>query len=152
MEQEGVESLVFFMPEELSWQGLLNAAILVRFGPKLDEYILDHAVKPKRGDVFLIPADVSPYPRLILGILPKWDGGMDDEERALKKCLRGMIEKAEEAGVSSIAFPALGMGNKDYPIRKAARLTMGVLSSFPYKNLREIRVVCKSPDMYDAYS
>ncbi len=152
MEQQGMEAMVFFMPEELSWDGALNAAILARFGPKLDEYILEHAVKPKRGDVFLISEQVSAAPRLILGILPKWDGGMDDEERALKKCLRSMIEAAEEAGLRSIAFPALGMGHKDYPIRKAARLTLSVLSTFPYKNLREIRLVCKSREIFDAYS
>ncbi|HPQ51483.1 MAG: macro domain-containing protein [Alphaproteobacteria bacterium] len=151
MEDHDVAALAFFLLEDMSWGGVLNQAILNRFGVGLDDYILNHVIKPRRGSVFVIPEEISAVPRLILGIIPKWDGGMDDEERSFKKCLWGMLEKADSAGVSSIAFPALGLRNKDYPFRKAARLAMGVFSSYPYQNLREVVIVCKSSEIFDAY-
>lgn len=143
---------VFFMQEDLSWEGDLGKAILGEVGPQLDEYILEHLIQPKRGEAFFVPASVGKGRSYIVGILPEWDGGMDDEERALKKCITSILETAEENGVDSLAFPALGMGKKDYPVRKAARLILSALTSFPYRNLSDIRVVCKTPTIFEAYS
>lgn len=143
---------VFFMQEDLSWEGDLGKAILGEVGPQLDEYILEHLIQPKRGEAFFIPANVGCGRAYIVGILPEWDGGMDDEERALKKCIHSILERAEEHGILSLAIPALGMGKKDYPVRKAARLILSVLTTFPYKTLKDVRVVCKTPTIYESYS
>ncbi|HNQ92391.1 MAG TPA: macro domain-containing protein [Alphaproteobacteria bacterium] len=143
---------VFFMSEDLSWEGDLGKAILEEVGPQLDEYILENVIQPKRGEAYFIPADVGNGHAYIIGILPLWDGGMNDEERALKKCITGILETAEANGLRSLAFPALGMGKKDYPVRKAARLILSVLTPFPYKTLRDLSVVCKTLEIFEAYS
>lgn len=151
MEQSDVAACVFFMPENLGWEGGLNKAILVQTGQQLDDYILEHVVRPKRGDVYVIPSMVADRPRLVLGILPRWDGGMDDEERAYKKCLREVLVQAEESGFPSLALPALGLGNKEFPPRKAARLTMNIFAAHRYSVLQEIRIICKTPEIFAAY-
>lgn len=152
LDQTGMAAIVFFMGERLEWESPLNHRILERFGQNLDEYILEHVISPRKGDAYLIAEDVHSAPRLILGILPKWDGGMDDEERVLKKCIRSILSVADDAGLSSVAIPALGMSRKkDIPVRRAARLTYTVLSEFPYRSLKEVRVMCKTPEIYEAY-
>jgi len=151
LDQKDVAARVFFMPEDLSWEGRLNHAILDEVGPKLDEFILETVLEPKRGEAFCIPSRIGGGITYFLGILPKWDGGMDDEERSLKKCILGILELAEGEGTNSIAFPAIGMGTKDYPVRKAARLLLGVLASFPYQRIADVRVVCKTREIFEAY-
>ena len=142
---------VFFLPEDLSWGGALSQAILSHTGAQLDDYILENVIAPKRGSAFLIPSEVGGGNLYILGIIPKWDGGLDNEERALKACIRSVLEMAEQKGIESLAFPALGMGRKDYPVRKAARLMMSVLRNFPYHNLVEVRVVWKNASIFGVY-
>lgn len=143
---------VFFMSEDLTWEGELGKAILEEVGPQLDEYILENVIQPKRGEAFFVPASVGRGRPYIVGILPEWDGGINDEERSLKKCITSILETAEANGVRSLAFPALGMGKKDYPVRKAARLILSILTSFPYKGVADIRVVCKTSEIFEAYT
>ena len=130
----------------------MGLRILAHYGPKLDVYLLEHFIQPKRGDSFLLPAEIARTPRLVVGVLPKWDGGMDDEERALKRCIHDVVSMAEQSGFKSLAFPALGMGNRDYPPRKAARLMCSVIESYPYQSLDEVVIVCKTAQIFDSFS
>ncbi len=142
----------FFLPENLSWESSLGLRILAHYGPKLDVHLLENFIQPKRGDSFLLPVQIASSPRLVVGVLPKWDGGMDDEERALKKCVTGMLESCDRAGFRTLAFPALGMGGRDYPPRKAARLMMSCIDSYPYRSLQEVVIVCKTAQIFDCFS
>jgi len=149
--QEGVGALVSFIPEDLSWQGPVNSVLLREVGQKLDDYILEHIVQPRRGDVFTVPADIWAGPRLLFAVVPKWDGGMDDEERVLKKCFRNSLMVAEQERIKILAMPALGAGRKDFPIRKAGRLVLNAIRDHRFEHIQEVRIVCKTAEMAAAY-
>lgn len=151
MEQPTGGTQVFYLPENLSWEGHLNGLILERAGEGLDHYILDTIIKPRRGDVFAIPETVSSAPRLLLAILPDWDDGLGDEERLLKKCTRSILDQAEASGASSLMFPALGASSRDIPPKRAARILLNVIASYPFSGLSEIVIVCKTVDIFNAY-
>ena len=149
--QEGIEGLVSFIPEDLSWQGPVNSVLLREVGQKLDEYILEHIISPKRGTVFTVPADIWNGPRLLFAVVPKWDGGMDDEERVLKQCFKNALLMAEREGIKILALPALGAGRKDFPIRKAGRLLLNAINKHHFQMIEEVRIVCKTHEMMVAY-
>ena len=151
LHQQGMDGLVFFLPEDLSWQGPINTALLARIGDKLDTYILENLDEPKRGHAFALPADMWDGPRLIVAIVPRWDGGLNDEERTFRACFRHILLRAEEEQIGILAIPALGAGRKDFPMQKAARLTLGEIQSHIFRHIRELRIVCKSDDMLNEY-
>lgn len=151
VEEGAATAYAFFLPENLNWTGSLNSAILARFGQGLDQYILESLARPRRGDAFGFPPSVCPAPRLVFGILPPWDGGLNDEERLLKKCIGKMIAITEEMGCESLCLPGLGLESRDYPPRKAARLILNTIGSCDFKTLTEIRILCKTDGIFDAY-
>lgn len=149
--QQGIDGLVSFLPEDLSWQGPVNSVLLQEVGHKLDEYILENVIRPKRGEVFAVPADIWHGPRLLFAIVPKWDGGMNDEERVLKKCFKNSLLKAEQERIRVLAMPALGAGRKDFPVRKAGRLVLNSIRNHSFSNIEEVRIVCKTTEMMAVY-
>lgn len=149
--QEGIDGLVSFIPEDLSWQGPINSVLLREVGQGLDDYILENVIAPKRGQVFAIPADIWDGPRILFAVVPKWDGGMDDEERVLRKCYRSVLALAEELNLGVLTIPALGAGRKDFPVRKAGRLLLSIVGAYPFRKLKEVRIVCKSAEMMQVY-
>ncbi|MFA7275288.1 MAG: macro domain-containing protein [Pseudobdellovibrionaceae bacterium] len=144
-------AMVFFMPENLEWKGPVNTDILAHVGPKLDDYVLEHVIKPKAGNAYAIAPDIWDGPRLIVAILPVWDWGMNDEERALKRCYRQILDVAEQEGIESLSLPAFGAGRREYPTRKAARWLMSVLREREYSRLREVQIVCKTVEIFVDY-
>lgn len=149
--QTGIDALVSFIPEDLSWQGPINSILLREVGQRLDDYILENVVSPKRGQVFAVPASIWDGPRLFFAVVPKWDGGMDDEERVLKRCFRNALLLAEKEKIAVLAMPALGAGRKDFPIRKAGRLVLNAIRMHHAKSIQEVRIVCKTSEMMAAY-
>ncbi len=143
--------MAFFLPEDLSWQGPINTALLARIGDKLDTCVLDHIGQTKRGHAFALPADLWDGPRLIVAIVPRWDGGVNDEEHTFRACYRHILLCAEEERIGVLALPALGAGRKDVPIQKAARLALGEIQCHIFRHIRELRIVCKNENMLSPY-
>lgn len=150
--QEGAEAVVSFLPEDLSWEGPVNRQILIAAGPALDEFILEHVIKPKAGDVFVTKGFGLPFNYLIFGIIQSWDGGLDGEERNLKNCLRNISQLIENKKILSVAIPSIGGGRKDFPVARAARLMISAIAENIPSGLREIRIVCKTPEAAKAYA
>ncbi len=151
LEQGGLDGLVSFLPENLAWQGPVNRVILERIGHKLDTYILDHVHAPRRGSAFTVPINIWNGPRLIFAVIEPWDGGLGDGDRMLRKSLRCVLDIADGEGVAILGIPALGQGNSDFPMRRAARLMAAEIRESPYSELREVRMVCKTPELYETY-
>jgi O-acetyl-ADP-ribose deacetylase (regulator of RNase III) len=55
---------------------------------------------------------------------PVWQGGGAGEDEALARCYRNALRIAAEAGLRSIAFPAISTGVYGYPIERATRIAV----------------------------
>jgi O-acetyl-ADP-ribose deacetylase (regulator of RNase III) len=64
---------------------------------------------------------------------PVWHGGTSGEPALLAGCYRNSLALAEQHGLKSIAFPAIGTGVYGYPLDAAARIAVGAVR----RHLRE---------------
>ncbi len=59
----------------------------------------------------------------------------------LALAIKSSLDKAEELGLQSIAFPAISTGVYGYPYGRAARIMAEVIKSYTYRNLSKV-IVC----------
>ena len=53
---------------------------------------------------------------------PVWNGGGQGEDGLLERCYRNSMRLAREAGIRTIAFPAISTGIYRFPLDRAARI------------------------------
>lgn len=151
LDQMHLGGLMIFLPEDLAWDSPLSLALLEKAGHGLDEYILNHVISPRAGDVFTVPKTLWDGPRLFFAVIAKWDDGLGSEERILRKCLRAILQLADNEGIETFGIPALGANRKDIPVRRAARLMLNCIYDHPFVNLKEVQIVCKTSEIADIY-
>jgi O-acetyl-ADP-ribose deacetylase (regulator of RNase III) len=150
--QRDVQAIVTMVPVSMDVGGSLNSAVMAAAGVGLDDFILEHIYKPRPGDVFIVPPFNLPVDHLIVAISPDWKTGIAREDRNLIRCYRGAMEQAALAGLTRIAFPALGTGHRKYPIRRAARLAIQGIMDRIDESFDEIRIVCNRAETAEAFS
>ncbi|MEM0362146.1 MAG: ADP-ribose-binding protein [Sulfolobales archaeon] len=67
--------------------------------------------------------------------------GDPEGDSKLALAIKSSLDRAEELGLRSIAFPAISTGVYGYPYRKAAELMVEVLKSYNYRNIKKV-IVC----------
>jgi O-acetyl-ADP-ribose deacetylase (regulator of RNase III) len=55
---------------------------------------------------------------------PVWRGGGAGEDEALARCYRNALRIAGEAGLRSVAFPAISTGAYGFPLERATRIAV----------------------------
>jgi O-acetyl-ADP-ribose deacetylase (regulator of RNase III) len=60
---------------------------------------------------------------------PIWQGGQAGEAETLARCYANCLVRAQERGLSSIAFPSISTGAYGYPIALAAAVAMRAVST-----------------------
>lgn len=80
-------------------------------------------------------------------------GNFRATEESVRKATRDSLEKAEELGCKSIAFPALGCGIAGLEIEKGARAILGAIREFEgkAKNLKLVKLVLLSQKDFEAF-
>lgn len=146
--------LVSFVTADLSLGGPLNKAYLAKAGEELGDYIAEHVIQPKAGEAFLCPPFAMPNKGIMLAVLPKWEDGLQNEDRQMLRCYRNAVRIAQEKRIRSIAFPALGFGRLNFPHIRFARLAVrAILESMENGDgPDEVRIVCKERGMVDIYA
>ena len=61
---------------------------------------------------------------------PVWRGGDAGEDALLARCYRRSLELARDAGLGSIAFPAISTGVYGFPAERAAPVAVRTVSAF----------------------
>ena len=61
---------------------------------------------------------------------PVWKGGNANEATKLASCYRSCLEKADEKGLTSIAFCSISTGIYGYPINEAAPLALRTVTEY----------------------
>lgn len=67
--------------------------------------------------------------------------GDPEGDSKLASAIKSSLDKAEELGLHSVAFPAISTGVYGYPYRRAAELMAEVLKNYSYRSVRRV-VVC----------
>ncbi len=76
------------------------------------------------GEARITGGHELPARHVIHAVGPVWHGGGQGEAGLLAGCYRNSLDLAREAGVTSIAFPAISTGIFGYPPANAARVAV----------------------------
>lgn len=139
------------MYPDLEWGGGLNQSILELAGSDMDEYVCENVIKPKNGDVFAIPGFNSPYKAMFLAVLGRWDGGIEYEDREILNCYRRAVHLAKEAGIKTIAMPAMGRDKRDFPHIRFARLALKGVNEAMDDSIERVVFYCADKRTHKTY-
>ena len=95
----------------------------------------------KVAQVAVTPAFALNAKYIIHTVGPKWNGGDSGESRALADCYRGALDKAQELGCHSIAFPLISSGVFKFPKDSALRIALNAISEFLQTNEMNVMLV-----------
>ncbi len=107
------------------------------------------------GGAKLTPGFDLPASYVIHTVGPVWSGGQRNEADLLASCYRRSLEKAQEVGARTLAFPCISTGVYGYPKGPAAALAVATVRDFIEQHqgsgFREIVFCCFSADDADLY-
>ncbi|WP_027815724.1 O-acetyl-ADP-ribose deacetylase [Paraburkholderia bannensis] len=105
------------------------------------------------GDAKITAGYRLPARHVIHTVGPVWNGGGRDEAHLLASCYRRSLEVAREAGVTSIAFPAISCGVYRFPPDEAVKVALAtVFAALPaYPALERVIFACFDDAMLARY-
>ena len=95
----------------------------------------------KVAQVAVTPAFALEAKYIIHTVGPKWKGGDSGEALALANCYRGALDKAQQLGCQSIAFPLISSGVFKFPKDSALRIALDAIGEFLQTNEMEVMLV-----------
>lgn len=125
--QDGFDAVVNAANAELRIGGGVAGALHRAAGPGLEEETRPLApIRP--GEAVITSGHRLPNPHVIHCLGPVY--GVDEPADALlASCYREALELAEEAGLRSVAFPAISTGAFGYPMEPAARIALRTVAA-----------------------
>ena len=100
------------------------------------------------GEARMTPAFRLPALHVIHTVGPIWRGGTDDEDELLASCYAESLALADEAQLTSVAFPAISTGVYGFPPEQAAPIAVGAVLSHLKSpgSVRRVIFCCFSED------
>ena len=95
----------------------------------------------KVAQVAVTPAFALDAKYIIHTVGPKWKGGDSGEALALANCYRGALDKAQQLGCQSIAFPLISSGVFKFPKDSALKIALDAIGEFLQKNEMDVMLV-----------
>ena len=87
-------------------------------------------VRCPTGEARITPGFKLPAKFVIHTVGPVYRDGTRDEPDKLANCYRNSLALAVENNLKSIAFPCISTGVYGYPLKDAAKIAVGVVSTF----------------------
>jgi Ca-activated chloride channel family protein len=141
--QQDTDAIVNSADRHLSDGGAISRSIHRAAGPELLAACreLNGCVE---GAAKITPGFKLPARWVIHTVCPTWQGGKQGEEELLAECYRSCLEVAAAAGLYSIAFPAIGIGELGFPVDCAAHIAIETVSQFllSHTTIGTVRFVC----------
>lgn len=105
------------------------------------------------GDAKLTAGYNLPAEYVIHTVGPVWRGGESNEAEMLASCYRCSLRLAADAGVQSIAFPAISCGVYGYPLEKAVGIAIAVVRAELQKlpSIHSVIFCCFNDEMERLY-
>ncbi|XP_034043176.1 protein mono-ADP-ribosyltransferase PARP14-like isoform X1 [Thalassophryne amazonica] len=114
-------------------KGNVSKAIIRVAGPKLQELINEKTTSGNVGEVIVTDGCKLRSKQVFHAIAPDWDNGQGSAEKTLSDLVWDCLNKAEDSGLNSITFPAIGTGNLGFPKDLAAAVMFDQISAFSSK-------------------
>ena len=105
------------------------------------------------GDARIMPGFKLKAKYVIHAVGPIWQGGGSGEPAMLEGAYRASLVLARDHGCTSIAFPAIGTGIYNYPLREATEVAVRTVQAFASEagRLADVHFACFSEDVLDEY-
>lgn len=147
-----VDAIVNAANEQLAPGGGVCGAIHRAAGPELAAACAALAPCPT-GSARMTPGYDLPARYVIHAVGPVWRGGAAGEAQLLARAYRSALQLADDAGLHSIAFPAISTGIYGYPLIAATRVAVATVSEFLGKaaSVRDVTFACFSEEVLAAY-
>ena len=124
-----VDAIVNAANSQLRNGGGVAGAIHRAAGPGLEEECLPLAPCPT-GEARITGGHRLPARHVIHTVGPVWDGGGHGEAGLLRSCYTESLRLADEAGLESVAFPAISAGIFGYPPDQACDVAVGAVTTW----------------------
>ncbi|KAM4608667.1 protein mono-ADP-ribosyltransferase PARP14-like [Polymixia lowei] len=123
-------------------KGAVSNAILHSAGDKLQMLVNEKQASGNSGDVIITEGCKLKSSHVFHAVTPQWDKGQGTAQKMLKGILKDCLGQAEDNGLTSITFPAIGTGNMGFPKDLVASLMLdGVLKFSRKKQPKHLNTV-----------
>ena len=146
-----VDAIVNAANEGLQLGSGVAGAIRRRGGQSIQEEC-DRIGSCAIGEAVVTGAGNLPARWVIHAVGPRWHGGEQGEEMALASAVLAALSRADEIGARSVAIPAISTGVFEFPVERAAEISVAMAKSFgrTAKNLERI-VFCVDGRSFDVF-
>ncbi|XP_070832442.1 poly(ADP-ribose) polymerase family member 14-related sequence 1 isoform X2 [Chaetodon trifascialis] len=131
-------------------RGAVSNAVLAAAGPKLQELVTAQNASGNVGEIIVTDGCKLKSKHVFHAVAPYWDKGKGAAEKALSGIFKDCLGKAEDSGLTSISFPAIGTGNLGFPKDLVASLMLDEISAFSSKkqpkHLKKVVIILYSQD------
>lgn len=147
-----VDAIVNAANTHLSPGGGVCGAIHAAAGPELASACRSAAPCPT-GEARITPGFRLPARWVIHAVGPVWRGGGSGEPGALASAYRSSLAVARDAGVRTVAFPAISTGIYGYPLAEATEVAVRTVREWMKRERLPERVVfaCFGAAVLEAY-
>ncbi|TRZ00261.1 hypothetical protein DNTS_003714 [Danionella cerebrum] len=127
-------------------RGAVSKALLQAAGPQLQSEIKQaaHSRILKYGEMIKTDGYNLKCYSVFHVVCPFWNHGSED--RTLIQIIKECLKNADTHGLTSIAFPAIGTGNLNFPKDLVARIMLTEFQEFHPTNLRKVTVILHPSD------